>query len=157
MGCNLSLANEAHPVVARHPGTSFTVNHPQEAVPKSTNGRLSPSLPWSSLFWDPYKQGSSWWHYTFPCVPGLEFKSIQWCFTHFTYIILISSGLLRGSNRFILLLNIIIKVFGLFQFQIISNSKYFNWWFKLICFCDCDSVLDLKHFLSLINTDSYSL
>ena len=51
--------------MARHPGTSFPVNHPQEAVPKSGNDRLSPSLSWSSLFWDPYKQGSGWWHYIF--------------------------------------------------------------------------------------------
>ena len=47
-GCDPSLANEAHLVVARHPGTSFPVHHPQEAVPKSTNGNLSPSLSWSS-------------------------------------------------------------------------------------------------------------
>ena len=57
--CNPSLANEVCLVMVRHPGTSFTVNHPQEAVPKSTNDRLSPSLSWSSLFWDLYKQGST--------------------------------------------------------------------------------------------------
>ena len=32
----------------------------------------------------------------------------------------------RGSNRLVFLLNIIIKVLNLFQFQFISNSKYFN-------------------------------
>ena len=83
--CNPSLANEAHPVVARHPGTSFPVHHPQEAVSKSTNGSLFPTLPWFSPFQDPYKQESGWWHYIFPCVPGLEFKNTQWCFTYFTY------------------------------------------------------------------------
>ena len=58
--------------------------------------------------------------------PGLEIKSTHLCFTHFTYIIKISSGLLRESNRLILLLNIIIKMLDLFLFQIIPNSKYFN-------------------------------
>ena len=82
-----SLANEAHLVVARHPGTSFPVNHPQEAVSKSTNGSLSPSLPWSSHFQDPYKQGSSWWHYIFMCT-RFEFMNMQWCFTCFTKICL---------------------------------------------------------------------
>ena len=48
--CNPSLANEVHLVMARHPGASFPVNHPQEAIPKSANDRLSPSLSWSSLF-----------------------------------------------------------------------------------------------------------
>ena len=48
-GCDPSLANETHPVVARHSGTSFPIHHPQETVPKSTNGSLSTSLPWSPL------------------------------------------------------------------------------------------------------------
>ena len=34
IGCDPSLANEAHLVSARHPGASFPVHHPQEAVPK---------------------------------------------------------------------------------------------------------------------------
>ena len=45
-----SLANGAHPVSARHPGGSFPVHHPQEAVPKLTNDDLFPSLPWSTPF-----------------------------------------------------------------------------------------------------------
>ena len=56
-----------------------------------------------------------------------------------------------------LFLNIIIKMLDLFQFQVVSDSKYSDWWFKLICFCNYDSVLDLKHCLPLINTYSYSL
>ena len=84
--CNPSLANDTHLVVARHPGTSFPVHHPQEAVPKSTNGSCSTSLPWSSPFWDPYKQGSSWWHYIFHVCQGIEHLNMQWCFTCFTKI-----------------------------------------------------------------------
>ena len=33
--------------------------------------------------------------------------------------------MLRGSNRLVFLLNIIIKVLNLFQFQFISDSEYF--------------------------------
>ena len=47
------IANEAHLVPARHPGDSFPVCQPWEAVPKSTNNGLCPSLPWSTSFCGP--------------------------------------------------------------------------------------------------------
>ena len=48
--CGPSLANGACLVSARHPGSSFPVHHPQEAVPELTNDNLFPSLPWSAPF-----------------------------------------------------------------------------------------------------------
>ena len=62
-----SLANEAHLVSVRHPGSSFPVHHPPEAVPKLTNDNLFPSLHWSNPFWGTYKWGSSWWPYNPMC------------------------------------------------------------------------------------------
>ena len=74
-------------MVARHPGASFPVHQPQEAVPKSTNVSLSPSLPWSFPFQDPYKTGVRLVALHFPCVPGLEFKNMQ-CVLHTLHILL---------------------------------------------------------------------
>ena len=92
----------------------------------------------------------------FPCVPGSQIKSMQWCSTSFTYIVKISLDCWEDPTGWFLFLNIIIKILDLFQFQVVSNSKYSDWWFKLMCFCNYDFVLDLKHCLSLINTYSYS-
>ena len=71
-GCNPSLANEAHLVSATHPGASFPVHHPQEVVPKLTNGTLSPSLPWSTLFMAHINSGPAGGT-IFPSVPGLKY------------------------------------------------------------------------------------
>ena len=48
--CSPSLVNEANQVSARHPGDSFLVNLPLEAVPNPTNSNPLPSQPWSTPF-----------------------------------------------------------------------------------------------------------
>ena len=40
---------------ARHPGNTFPVHHPWEAVPAMTNDNLFPSLSWSAPFLWPIK------------------------------------------------------------------------------------------------------
>ena len=50
---NPSLVNEVHPVSARHPGNSFPIHHPQEAVPAMTNDNLFPSCLGLPLFHGP--------------------------------------------------------------------------------------------------------
>ena len=69
-GCDPSLTNEPHPVVARHPSTSLPVHHPQEAIPKSTNGSIFPPClgppPFEALINMGLAGGT-----TFPC---LRFK-----------------------------------------------------------------------------------
>ena len=70
-----SLANEVHPVVARHPDASFPVNHLQEAVPKSTNDRFLPPCH-DPPFLRPLKTGVQLVALYSPCTPGSQIKSM---------------------------------------------------------------------------------
>ena len=70
------LANGAGPVSARHPGSSFPVHHPEEAVPKLTNDNLFPSLPWSAPF-AVHKNGGPAGDTIFWCVPEFSYSFVM--------------------------------------------------------------------------------
>ena len=96
-------------MLARHPGVSFPVHHPQEAVPKLTNGNpplLALVLP---LFKTHISRGLAG-DTIFPCVPGLDMQIHN-------DVLLDMPQLLQGSNRLVLLLSFIVKVA---QFALIS-------------------------------------
>ena len=71
-GCGPSLVNEACVVSARHPGSSFPVCQPWEAVSHWPMTIFPPSLSWSTPFVAHRKQGSGWWHYPSDVHQGID-------------------------------------------------------------------------------------
>ena len=90
-------------MLARHPGASFPIHHPQEVVPKSTSGTLSPLLALVLPFFETHISRGPAGDNIFPCAPGLN---TQIC----NDVLLDTPELLQGSNRLVLLFSFIVKV-----------------------------------------------
>ena len=79
-----SLVNETRLVSARHPGCSFPVHHPWEAVSHWPMTIFPPPCLCPPLLMAHKKVGSSWWHYHSEYVPGnwcLHYKRHKLCLT----------------------------------------------------------------------------
>ena len=145
--CNPSLANEACPVSARHPGASFPVHHPQEAVPKLTNGALSPSLPWSAPFHGPYKQGSGWWHYISMCTRAPIYNDVLLDLSWYAWLLWGSTGwfyfqvFLLKLLDFILIVDLTISIYNLSSYA--SVIVTLSWILNILIVADTCNLIGL--------------
>ena len=109
-GCGPSLANGACLVSARHPGGSFPVHHPQEAVPKLTMTTFSPPYLGPPPFAAHKMRGPVGDHiFGIQCAPVLT-TYLQWCQMQKAYVSSFSGG---STGWFILIL-----YFDLFYFYL---------------------------------------
>ena len=111
--CSPSLVNEAHPVSVRHPGGSFPVHHPWEAVSHQPMTIFPPLCLGPPLFMAHKKFGPDWWHYPSDVHQGID--------------ICIMKGLsyvwpLQGSTGWFAFGFFLLSLLDLFWFHVYFNS-----------------------------------
>ena len=100
--------------MARHPGASFTVNHPHEAVPKSTNDRLSLPCHDPPFFKTFISKGLPGGNILPMCTRFANYEICNDVLYAFSISLKISSRLFERIQQVGLFLNILIKMFNVF-------------------------------------------